>query len=823
MRRFSSAIVLHVALGLAIQEVRAQSESLNSNVPIVAGDANSDRAVDISDAISILQFLFVDGAERPPHLRPADANRDFTVDISDAIFVLQFLFVDGDAPTIDVPLRRWGSEGFHLGTAGAISFGDVDRDGWIDLFAYRTGTLWRNMEGTDWEEIPAFLGTDTWRYGSSFGDFDNDGLPEIATEPRREEQLLTRCFALLRYSDGEIVDATDEAIPSELFPSPLCGSLTETICWGDIDFDRDLDMFLPAYPRNGSRNFLFVNLGTDEGYRFEERGENAGIINPPDTPNPEGAQFADYDQDGDLDLFSNATLYQNRSTVGTPRFDPLQPTDVGITRATLDEGAAFLDYDHDGDLDLAIAYRFPEQLVIWDNLGDGTFAAAAPQRIEAPAFHVWSVGLSVIDWDNDGDLDLTSRDAFHLNRFLETGGTPGFYLATHDIDPHHLAFKDPADPDNDRRDFPGVVPAWGDWDQDGDVDCALANFFQSNRQERLSHFYENILYGDSTRPDEKQYVRVRPVSNLPEVESTCPVESDLAHEPWLENEFGAVVRINVDGEEFNEHQVHRVQFTSSASGYLNQNEYALTFGLSRDPVINRFDVAVDFPGLPPLRVDKDVNPLLGSLSQEFLAIVPHREIVVFRSGCVRIGDAFEPPRESPTLFTTGTTGAGLPLPVGSGEVRPEVHEIASEVLHVGTTFTSGTASIRLVELIVDGELEPPGEAPFNVALWKMTETPETCPQLAASAIATTAQDNRRSFVRLDGLVAEPETSYRLVVRVNRCRVWNVSAPDVQGVTNLASFSYEHSDSANCMAVAEANADASSLCVAFRFREIESSP
>ena len=64
--------------------------------PFLRGDSNGDSNVDLSDAISILRFLFL-GADEPSCQATADSNGDGNVDITDAIYSLAFLFLGGDA------------------------------------------------------------------------------------------------------------------------------------------------------------------------------------------------------------------------------------------------------------------------------------------------------------------------------------------------------------------------------------------------------------------------------------------------------------------------------------------------------------------------------------------------------------------------------------------------------------------------------------------------------------------------------------------------------------------------------------------------------
>jgi len=65
-------------------------------------DSNGDRWVDISDAVTVLLFLFT-GHQGPACPASADCNGDGETDISDAIFELLFLFTDGRLPPPPYP------------------------------------------------------------------------------------------------------------------------------------------------------------------------------------------------------------------------------------------------------------------------------------------------------------------------------------------------------------------------------------------------------------------------------------------------------------------------------------------------------------------------------------------------------------------------------------------------------------------------------------------------------------------------------------------------------------------------------------------------
>ncbi|NIP42478.1 MAG: hypothetical protein GWO41_08430 [candidate division Zixibacteria bacterium] len=61
------------------------------------GDANEDGSVNVSDAVYIINFVFVGGNAPFPYF-VADSNCDCSVNVSDAVSIINFVFVGGDAP-----------------------------------------------------------------------------------------------------------------------------------------------------------------------------------------------------------------------------------------------------------------------------------------------------------------------------------------------------------------------------------------------------------------------------------------------------------------------------------------------------------------------------------------------------------------------------------------------------------------------------------------------------------------------------------------------------------------------------------------------------
>jgi hypothetical protein len=75
----------------------------------IRGDANGDLETNISDAVFLLDYLFL-GGEVPPCLRSADCNADGTAEITDAIFLLSSLFLGTDRLPPPAPDCGSGSE-----------------------------------------------------------------------------------------------------------------------------------------------------------------------------------------------------------------------------------------------------------------------------------------------------------------------------------------------------------------------------------------------------------------------------------------------------------------------------------------------------------------------------------------------------------------------------------------------------------------------------------------------------------------------------------------------------------------------------------------
>ncbi|MDX1495788.1 MAG: CRTAC1 family protein, partial [Longimicrobiales bacterium] len=273
---------------------------------------------------------------------------------------------------------------------------------------------------------------------AAWGDFDGDGDPDLYVGYATGENP-NRLYRNDR--EAGFVDVAGEVGVAR-------GGVTRQPSWVDFDGDGDLDLFVAF--RDGP-NALFRN----EGGSFTDVADAAGVA---DARRSVGAAWFDMDGDADLDLFvANQNgdadgVWLNRGD-GTFRE---AAAELGMSREgrSPEEGSvgtAVADYDNDGDLDLFVASYGPD--VLWQNQGDGTFMDVAPGTPLAGDRH--SVAAAWGDYDNDGWADLfvntfvsddpEARDFLFRNRrgsfqdvtppvVLERGSSHGVTWADFDID-----------------------------------------------------------------------------------------------------------------------------------------------------------------------------------------------------------------------------------------------------------------------------------------------------------------------------------------------------------------------------------------------------
>ena len=300
----------------------------------------------------------------------------------------------------------------------------------------------------------------------AWGDYDGDGDLDLyvtnwgaAVNPNYSINRLYRNNGSGSFSDvGQSVGVADNR-------NSLSG------IWGDYDNDGDLDLYVVNVTEQDQ-------LYRNDGGTFSRVTGSAGI-NVISQGNEIAAAWGDYDNDGDLDLYLCKYYFQNSfyRNNGDGTFSEVAASS-GIADVRDSEDAAWGDYDDDGDLDLYVVNR-EQNNALYQNDGNGSFTEVAC----ALTLDDTDVGRSArwIDFDNDGDLDL-SLSNIGANALYRNDGNDQFVnVATGDL--RSLS-----------NSWISWASAWGDFDADGLLDLLVANGGES-RSGQVSPVLRSVNVG----------------------------------------------------------------------------------------------------------------------------------------------------------------------------------------------------------------------------------------------------------------------------------------------------------------------------------------
>jgi hypothetical protein len=287
---------------------------------------------------------------------------------------------------------------------GAFVFNGVNRGGYPTL-----SSLYRNNgDGTfstvttgPWLSYPAIATSASW------GDFDNKGYPDLFVS------TFAQSFLYHNEGGGTFTEITN-GDPLDDVATNITGSV-----WADFNQDGFLDLFVTRYDTNlSSHCFLYRNNGDGTFTRVTD----SPLVT--DIGSSLGCGFADYDNDGKIDVFiaggggSGAPATQNRlyHNNGDGTFTRVMTAGSIVTNLSHSGGCAWGDYDGDGFLDLFVVNTKGERNFLYHNNGDGTFTQVTGPIVTNGPSGWFDVGNSPAtcawgDYDNDGFLDLLVTDS----------------------------------------------------------------------------------------------------------------------------------------------------------------------------------------------------------------------------------------------------------------------------------------------------------------------------------------------------------------------------------------------------------------------------
>jgi hypothetical protein len=334
---------------------------------------------------------------------------------------------DEDFPRFPEVARQRGVDA--EGLAGGAIAEDFDGDGRLDLMTSDSDTdgrmrLWLRSAQGGWNECSDAAGLGELRGGLNMtqADYDGDGDVDVLVLRGAWWQEHGRHPNSLLRNDGS------GRFRDVTFAAGLGESHhpTQTAGWADYDHDGDLDLYVGNEwsPTCPSASQLFQNQGDGT---FRDVAQAAGVLN---ERYAKGVAWGDFDEDGWPDLYvSNMAgenrLYRNR---GDGSFEDVARA-AGVERPWSAFGCIAWDYDQDGHLDLWVAgYGSAERP---PNVADVAASyLGLPHRSESARLYQGDGKGGFVEVAERRGLGLATLPMGHNCGDLDNDGFPDLYLAT---------------------------------------------------------------------------------------------------------------------------------------------------------------------------------------------------------------------------------------------------------------------------------------------------------------------------------------------------------------------------------------------------------
>ncbi len=426
------------AAGLDFTHVNGMSGEMYFNEMVGAGVALFDY-----DNDGDLDVYLVQGHMLGPDIEPGDASFEPGLQgpLGDRLY-RNDMPANGTVRLTDVTeTSRIDARGYGMGVVA----GDYDNDGWVDLYVLNFGPnqLWRNNGDGTFIDVTDTAGADDarWSVSGSFLDYDRDGWLDLYVSN------------YVNYSVANNVE-----------------------CFNNIRTYCGPDGFVPVPDR------LFRNQGDgtfEDATAVSQIGREYGPAL--------GVSTADLDGNGWIDIYVANDLSENRSWmnqgdgtfVNTAQFNGSAYNDVGDAEAGMGVDAG--DFDGDGDDDLFVSHLITQTNTLYVNDGNGLFEDRSTRTgLGPPSLAFTGFGTAWFDYDNDGWLDVfVANGAVDLIPRLVQAGDPYPLHQTNQLF-RNLGdgrFTEMSASGGNVFDLSEVSrgSAFGDIDNDGDIDIVLTN------------------------------------------------------------------------------------------------------------------------------------------------------------------------------------------------------------------------------------------------------------------------------------------------------------------------------------------------------------
>ncbi|MCB9354933.1 MAG: VCBS repeat-containing protein [Lewinellaceae bacterium] len=332
-------------------------------------------------------------------------------------------------------------------TYKGLAWIDLDHDNLPDLFTSQR-FLFHNDGNGNFTQLADVNGATVGQgaAGSSWGDINNDGYPDCITSSFISGLHLNNgdnTFSVLNDSlsnfanypswDCALADANNDGLldlvyvhangfhsvgpfPCRFYLQGAGGSFTQitgyeftdelgayTIpTWADYDLDGDMDLFIGSGPVNNPPGALpdynYRNMLKETGTFSLQRLTGAPFMSPQDG---QTYNFIDVDNDGDLDVcLTNYALAATRFYRNNNGTYQSETTSFTFVAGHL--ANCWGDVDNDGDLDVIITTDQQSTARLYRNNGNGNFGVSSIAGDAGGSL----CGVAFADYDNDGDLDF---------------------------------------------------------------------------------------------------------------------------------------------------------------------------------------------------------------------------------------------------------------------------------------------------------------------------------------------------------------------------------------------------------------------------------